>query len=69
MNKFISTSISEEAEAEPDQETCQRRSPSRSSSASRGGRGSESERVDSRVWIKNSGRETKQLSIPATALT
>lgn len=67
------TSIADEEEAEPDQATFQRWSAARerSSRARNEGREveEERERVCCRVWMRGSGRETKQLSSPPTNLT
>lgn len=55
----------------PDQATCQSwwSLRERSSRARTGGRGWRRERVDSKVWIRGRGSDTKQSSIPPTSLT
>lgn len=60
--------MDEDLDADPDQATFQQ-SPERerSSRARMGGR--RPPEVDSRVWMRERGRETKQLSIPLDTLT
>lgn len=62
--------MEEDEEVAPDQATVQWRlaEGERSSRVRSGGRGA-GRRVDSRIWIRLKGRETKQFSIPPTCST
>lgn len=67
---YLSTSIEEELDGDPDQATCQQAAGGRAERSSRartGGRWPPA--VEARICIRERGRETKQLSSPLTTLT